>query len=150
LSELDAGSGQPGVGGAFRAELAGLPTGERRAALEGHLRDQVARVLRCDPARISPSTPLQQSGLDSLMAMELRNRLEVSLGLLLNVTLIWRHPTIVDLAGHVLTALALTGEAPGDRAAPRARAGHAGHAGRQARTAAPRGEEAAPRRMTHA
>jgi myxalamid-type polyketide synthase MxaE and MxaD len=82
-----------------------MPAGQRQGALEAHLRAQVAAVLRCDPERIAVSTPLQQAGLDSLTAMEFRNRLEVSLGLRLNVTLIWRHPTIADLASHVASAL---------------------------------------------
>jgi acyl transferase domain-containing protein/NADPH:quinone reductase-like Zn-dependent oxidoreductase/acyl carrier protein len=111
LSELGAGSEQPGAGGGFRAELAGMPAGRRRGAMEAHLRAQVASVLRCDPERIAVSMPLQQGGLDSLTAMELRNRLEVSVGLTLNVTLIWRHPTIVDLANHVLSALGLADDA---------------------------------------
>jgi aryl carrier-like protein len=110
LSELDA---EPiAVEGAFRAELTALPAGQRRAALEAHLRAQVATVLRCDPERIAASAPLQQAGLDSLTAMEFRNRLEVSLGLTLNVTLIWRHPTLVDLTTHVLSALGLAEPAP--------------------------------------
>jgi len=111
LSELGAGSEQPAAGAAFRAELAAMPAGVRHGALEAHLRAQVASVLRCDPERIAVSMPLQQGGLDSLTAMEFRNRLEVSLGLTLNVTLIWRHPTIVDLANHVLSALGLADEA---------------------------------------
>jgi NADPH:quinone reductase-like Zn-dependent oxidoreductase/aryl carrier-like protein len=105
LSELGAGPEQPVAGGGFRAELAAMPAGQRQGALEAHLRAQVAAVLRCDPERIAVSTPLQQAGLDSLTAMEFRNRLEVSLGLRLNVTLIWRHPTIADLASHVASAL---------------------------------------------
>ena len=104
-------------GGTFRAQLFAAPPGERGAALRDHLREQVARVLRCDPSRIGASTPLQQGGLDSLMAMELRNRLEVSLGVTLNVTLIWRHPTVADLADHLASAMGLPLDAPGEGAA---------------------------------
>jgi myxalamid-type polyketide synthase MxaE and MxaD len=93
-----------------------MPAGQRQGALEAHLRAQVAAVLRCDPERIAVSTPLQQAGLDSLTAMEFRNRLEVSLGLRLNVTLIWRHPTIADLASHVASVLG-PAPAPVDEAA---------------------------------
>ena len=41
------------------------------------------------------------AGLDSLMAMELRNRLELSLGVRLNVTLIWRYGTAAALGAEL-------------------------------------------------
>jgi NADPH:quinone reductase-like Zn-dependent oxidoreductase/aryl carrier-like protein len=134
LSELAASSAaadQPlREGGPVRARLFATPPKERRAVLQAHLREQIARVLRCDPARIGPSAPLQQAGLDSLLAMELRNRLELSLGISLTVTLIWRHPTLTDLAEHLASAMDLPLDAahegaaggplhsPGDTAAP--------------------------------
>ncbi|MBI2570996.1 MAG: SDR family NAD(P)-dependent oxidoreductase [Candidatus Schekmanbacteria bacterium] len=75
-----------------------LPPEQRRDALRDHVREQIGRVLRCDPTRLAEDVPLQQRGLDSLMAMELRNRLEATLGINLGVTLIWRYPTVAALA----------------------------------------------------
>jgi acyl transferase domain-containing protein/aryl carrier-like protein len=87
--------------------LLALPVPQRRTELESLVREQVGRVLGKDPARIAVNTPLQQGGLDSLMAMELRNRLELLSGLPLNVTLIWRHPTVAALCDYLAGALAI-------------------------------------------
>jgi len=73
----------------------------RRALLEAHLQDQLSQVLRMKQAQIDRDAPLQSLGLDSLMGLELRNRLEASLGLTLSATLVWGHPTIAALAGHL-------------------------------------------------
>ena len=73
----------------------------RRSLLESHLQEQLGQVLRSDPSRIDRDIPLTKLGLDSLMALELRNRLESSLGLSLSATLIWAHPTIAALASHL-------------------------------------------------
>ena len=96
----------PTTRGALRGRLAALPPGDRLTAVQAHLREQVARVLRRDLARLDLDAPLQQTGLDSLMAVELRNRLESDLGLALSVTLIWRHPSIRALAEFLAPQLA--------------------------------------------
>jgi acyl transferase domain-containing protein len=74
---------------------------QRHSLLEGHLRQQLAHVLRLAPTRIDPNTPLGSFGLDSLMALELRNRLEASLGIPLSATLIWSYPTLAALTDHL-------------------------------------------------
>jgi len=47
-------------------------------------------------------------GLDSLMALELRNRLELNLGVILSATLIWGYPTIAALAPFLLDKMGLS------------------------------------------
>jgi myxalamid-type polyketide synthase MxaE and MxaD len=69
------------------------------------LQEELAQVLRMDASRIDRSMPLQSFGLDSLMALELRNRLELSLGLTLSATLVWGHPTIAALATHLASKM---------------------------------------------
>jgi myxalamid-type polyketide synthase MxaE and MxaD len=91
---------------ALRAALLAAEAGwRRRALLEAHLQEQIGQVLRMAPSRIDRETPLTKMGLDSLMALELRNRLEASLGLTLSATLIWGYPTIAALASHLATKM---------------------------------------------
>jgi acyl carrier protein len=98
----------------FRRTLAGLPAEERLGALEHHLREQAARVLGLAPARIALREPLGNLGFDSLMTLELRNRIEASLGLKLSATVVWNYPTITALAEYLARKLDL---APADAAA---------------------------------
>jgi NADP-dependent 3-hydroxy acid dehydrogenase YdfG/acyl carrier protein len=92
----------------FRAALLAAEPASRRSMLEEHLTEQVAQVLRTSPSRISPDTPFNSMGLDSLMGLELRNRLELSLGVGLPVTLVWSHPTIAALTPHLAAKMGVS------------------------------------------
>ena len=96
------------------------PAAERREILRTHVRHQVARVLgHASPETIKPRQRLFDLGLDSLMAVELRNRLARSLGRSLRSTLVFDYPTVEVLveylADHVLS-LEIDSKAAGDRA----------------------------------
>jgi len=69
--------------------------------LEEHLSQQIAQVLRTSLTRINRDTPFNTLGMDSLTGLELRNRLESSLGVSLQATLVWSHPTIAQLVPHL-------------------------------------------------
>ena len=84
-------------GGAIRAQLDALDAAERPGRLASAIADEIRGVLRSSDA-IDHDQPLETLGLDSLMALELRNRLEASLGITLPVALVWAYPTITDLA----------------------------------------------------
>jgi acyl carrier protein len=91
-----------GEAGNMRSELLALKSGrERRSVLESHLQAECAQVLKLALSRIDLHTSLQTMGLDSLMGLELRNRLEAGLGLKLPATLIWNYPTIAALVPHL-------------------------------------------------
>jgi acyl carrier protein len=86
----------------LRAALLVEPIGwSRRARLEAHVAVVLARVLRLAPEAVERNTALKDLGFDSLMALEARNRLETDTGLKLPVTVIWKYPTVADLAEHL-------------------------------------------------
>jgi acyl transferase domain-containing protein/NADPH:quinone reductase-like Zn-dependent oxidoreductase/acyl carrier protein len=97
------------VGGTedFVAGLRLLTKEEVHIAILAWLRRQVAAVLRLDPERVPDGKPLRTLGLDSLMALELRNRLERALHWKLSATLVWNYPTVAALAAHLESRLAV-------------------------------------------
>jgi NADPH:quinone reductase-like Zn-dependent oxidoreductase/acyl carrier protein len=98
---------------AVRARLAAEANGSvRREMLELYLREQAARVLRLEPTQIEIRGALQRLGLDSLMTLELRRRIETGLGLRLPVTVMWDYPTIAALAPFLLDRLGLSLQPP--------------------------------------
>ena len=92
---------------ALRDALAAASPSERTTLLEHHLREQAGRVLRQDPAKIDRHASFHSLGLDSLMSLELRNRLEQSLGVKLPATVLFAHPDPTALATHLLITLGL-------------------------------------------
>ncbi|MDH6626121.1 polyketide synthase 2 [Streptomyces sp. LBL] len=70
----------------------------QRTALEAYLAEQMGTVLQLGSARLDPQTPLRSLGFDSLLAIELRTRLESGLGIRLASNFVWKHPTIAALA----------------------------------------------------
>ncbi|CDO87836.1 polyketide synthase [Mycobacterium triplex] len=91
-------------GGAIRAELDASDPAERPDRLAAAIADQIRAVLRSTEP-IAHDRPMESLGLDSLMALELRNRLEASLGTTLPAALVWAYPTIHDLAGAMCERL---------------------------------------------
>jgi acyl carrier protein len=92
-------------GGVRDEILAATLEGERRALIEKYVQEQVAHVLRLASSRVATDRPLKAMGMDSLMTLELRNRLEVDLGLTLPASVVWNYPTVTLLAGHLATLL---------------------------------------------
>jgi acyl transferase domain-containing protein/acyl carrier protein len=99
-------------GAALPDVLRAAPAPARLGMLREHLTARVAGILRLEPARVDAEASLKSLGLDSLMTLELRNRLESDCKLRLSATLVWNYPTIAALAGHIAEALGL-GSEPG-------------------------------------
>jgi acyl transferase domain-containing protein len=74
---------------------------ERQELIEQHLLDLLARVLRLDRARLDREQPLNTLGLDSMMATELKNRIEISLETPLSVVDLLRGFSIAQLAAQL-------------------------------------------------
>ncbi|WP_269749936.1 type I polyketide synthase [Polyangium fumosum] len=104
---------QPGAGEAlkFRQTLATSPPAERPALLGRLLAEEIGRVLRLPAAKIDPLAAFSTLGVDSLMSLELRNRLEVSLGIKLSAALLFTYPNITSLVDHLLDKMEFRAEA---------------------------------------
>ena len=76
-----------------------LRAGERPAAIQAHIRRHIGAVLGLGPEeRIDARHGLLDLGMDSLMTLDLRNRLQRSIGQSLPATLVFDHPSIEALA----------------------------------------------------
>ncbi|AGP53581.1 hypothetical protein M271_09850 [Streptomyces rapamycinicus NRRL 5491] len=92
----------------FRGLLTRTAAAERPPLVEGRIRELAGRVLRMAPDGIGHETPFKALGLDSLMSLELRNRLETAFGLRLSPTLLWAHSTPRALAAALTEQLTTT------------------------------------------
>ncbi|MFF1631782.1 SDR family NAD(P)-dependent oxidoreductase, partial [Streptomyces sp. NPDC058272] len=114
-------TGQDG-GDGLADRLARLPEAERAERVLALVREEASRALGLRSAEsVRPDQPLRELGMDSVTAVELRNRIGARLGAKLPATLLFDHPTPARLAEYLLsTALATT-----RRAVPARRQAHA-------------------------
>ncbi|UGT42565.1 type I polyketide synthase [Nocardia yamanashiensis] len=97
-----AGQGDRWVRGSAReAVLAHASVDLRREEARRQIINQVAEVLGTTPNRIDPQIPFQESGLDSLTAIELRNRLETVFDAQLSAALFFACPTVETFADEL-------------------------------------------------
>ena len=97
----------PSTDGLFIVDelTAAVPT-RRPALLRTFLKARVSRTLGLAAnSAIDDRQPLRDAGLDSLLAIELRNVIGTAIGRTLPATLLFDYPTIDDLATHLLTVL---------------------------------------------
>ena len=85
----------------FRARLALQSSADVPAMLTEYLRAQAADVLRLSPAQLAPTVPLNRFGLDSLMAIELRNRVKRDLNVELTVVNFLDESSLERLANEI-------------------------------------------------
>ena len=84
-------------------QLQNAPVHIRQHLLINTMRVSVGKILGLAASvAVDPERPLNELGLDSLMAIELRNALGLALGQRLPATLLFDHPTMSGLANHLL------------------------------------------------
>jgi myxalamid-type polyketide synthase MxaD len=93
------------------ATLLAAPPSDREATLAAYLRRAVARALRLAPERVDIALPLNRLGLDSLMAVELKNGIEANVGVTIPIVKFLQGPSVEQLAAHLAAALADRAEA---------------------------------------
>ncbi|TSC24498.1 type I polyketide synthase [Corallococcus sp. Z5C101001] len=100
------------TGPSWRQRWGSTPATERPGFLHTYVRGQVARILRWEPEQpMDAQRGFAEMGMDSLMAVELRNRLQKDLGQPLSAALIFNYPRIEALAQHLQDVL-LSAESP--------------------------------------
>jgi phthiocerol/phenolphthiocerol synthesis type-I polyketide synthase D len=79
---------------------------ERSSLVVTYLSERVAGVLRVPVAKLDIEQPLTALGLDSLMAIELKNRIERELKVRIPIVTFLQGPGIAQFAGQILEQLA--------------------------------------------
>jgi acyl transferase domain-containing protein/NADPH:quinone reductase-like Zn-dependent oxidoreductase/acyl carrier protein len=93
--------------GQFHQALRLASAGQRKDMLAEHLREQTLKILALPPqTRVDENEALHDLGLDSLMAVELRNVLMASLELQLPPTMVLDHPTLRHLTEFLFGQIA--------------------------------------------
>jgi acyl carrier protein len=96
---------------ALLRKLEGSFFGQRRTVLLEYVQQQVAATLRMNPSkRVPAGQGLFDLGLDSLMAMELKNRLEADLERALRPTLVFDYPTVAAITGYLADEMGMSDE----------------------------------------
>lgn len=89
----------------FQSSANSIPSAERAATLTDRIRGALATVLGIDPSvHLSPRDRFFELGMDSLTAVEFRNRLQADLGMVLPSTLAFDYPTLESLIEFVKSA----------------------------------------------
>jgi acyl carrier protein len=91
--------------GQVRAAVLAASVEDRPRLVEEYLRESVARALDVPPADVDADARLNDLGFDSLMAVEVKNHLELDLGVNFNLAGFLEGPTLAGLVTHVLGQL---------------------------------------------
>jgi 8-amino-7-oxononanoate synthase len=97
---------------AFRLQLDAAPAEERLALLTQHVKTQIAKVMGLSsPEEIELDRSFTDLGMDSLMGMEMKSRLQSSLNCSFPITLAMDYPTVGSLISYIDQAVLSAGAA---------------------------------------
>uniref|UniRef100_UPI000ADB8A6B type I polyketide synthase n=1 Tax=Nocardia lijiangensis TaxID=299618 RepID=UPI000ADB8A6B len=110
--------------GTLIARLTAMDPAQRVQALTDLIGTQTAEVLGYESGAVGDQVAFGELGLDSLTAVELRNRLTKLTGLRLPTTLVFDYPTVAELVAYVATEIsgAVAEAAPAPAVAVRTKA----------------------------
>jgi phthiocerol/phenolphthiocerol synthesis type-I polyketide synthase C len=86
----------------FLPELRSADGSEREHMVVQRIKEIAAKVLRMDAGEINAYIPFKSLGVDSLMAIEMRNRLESAFEVRLSITVLWTYGSVAELAPAML------------------------------------------------
>lgn len=86
-------------------EILSVPVAARSQLLEQRLKDELSRILRLPGQQIDLNMPFLQQGLDSLMAVELRNRIIAELSIMVAIPFFLGDMNLGRLGPHLLAQL---------------------------------------------
>jgi NAD(P)-dependent dehydrogenase (short-subunit alcohol dehydrogenase family) len=104
-SDTEAGTGSGAGAEDFLEVLLMADPAEQRPLLEEHVQMLASRVLRMEQQKVCPTEPLTAFGLDSMMATELKNRLELSVRVPVSVLDLLKGVSIAEFAASLLPRL---------------------------------------------
>lgn len=118
VSQSDDDSAEPAIDAdAILKGLRDAPEAERADLLRGHLHDIAAVVLSLEGGDFSDEENLSSLGIDSMMAVEVKQRIAATVRADVSVLDLLRGVNVVDLAAQILPLLEL-GTADAEQAAP--------------------------------
>jgi myxalamid-type polyketide synthase MxaB len=123
LSQTGAQSAEFTKASPFVEKILAAPAEGRGEMISSFLQNEVAGILQIEASRVSVQEPLLNLGLDSLMGIELYNRIETELKVTLPRVGFVQAPSIAHLSLRILELLATVGSSPSG-AANQARSRH--------------------------
>ncbi|TWU50972.1 Phenolphthiocerol synthesis polyketide synthase type I Pks15/1 [Rubripirellula tenax] len=89
----------------LRASLAELDPSQRTERLRTYFAEQLSAIMGIDPGDIEPETSLTSLGMDSLMALELGNKMKSTLSVEMPMSMYVQGPSIRKLCDYVSSAM---------------------------------------------
>lgn len=119
-AETKSSGGEPTasrVDHAFRKQLLETDESSRQSLVREYIRAELARIMGIEPTGLEVDQPLSTFGLDSLLALELKNNLESRLDFTLPMAKLMEGPSISSLATETSRLLTESGSENGSLAA---------------------------------
>ncbi|MEH1968238.1 type I polyketide synthase [Nostoc sp.] len=91
----------------IREKVLKAESGDRQNLIQHYLLEEVAKVLRIPASKLDANQPLNDLGMDSLMAVELKNRIEADLGIDVPIANFLQGPSISIFATQLLADMKL-------------------------------------------